>query len=168
MRVSALSLALAVAVAAPLLGQNGAGGRRGNPLLRQRIEQQFMTQARNTMGLSDEQAKNMQRVVNEYAQRRLALEQEEAQLRQTLNQNLRPGVAGNADTVGALVDAINVNRVKYAEAMRDEMRELGKVLTPIQLGQFQLQQDRLLQRISDLLQQRKGQVAPGGIPPDAP
>jgi hypothetical protein len=63
--------------------------------------------------------------------------------------------------VSHLVDAINVNRIAYAETFRDEMRDLTPVLTPVQRGLFQLSRDRLLARVKDLQQQRPGGLKAG-------
>ncbi len=149
---SALGFVLAVPAAAQKPGARAA-------LLRGRIEEQFARRMQAELGLSDETAVRMQRVVVTWATRRRALEGDERRLRQSLNLQLRPGVAANSDSVGAYVDELTANRVAYAQSFRDEMRDLTPILTPVQRGQFQLLRDRLLLRMQEVQQQQR---------PDAP
>lgn len=127
-------------------------------VLRGRIEEQFVRRMQAELGLGDENAARMQRVVTTWATRRRALEADERRLRQALNQQLRPGVAANGDSVGTYVDELTANRVAYAQSFRDEMRDLTPILTPVQRGQFQIMRDRLLLRMQEVQQQRP--VAP--------
>ncbi len=138
---------------APLAAQRAA---RPRAALVRDIEQIFMTQASREMGLTPAQEPPFRRVVETWAQKRAALESEEAQLRQSLSTQLTPGVAANPDSVTHDVDALNANRVAYAETFTGEMRDLTPILTPVQRGQFQMARDRLLQRIQQLQQQRAG------------
>lgn len=129
-------------------------------VLRGRIEEQFVRRMQVELGLSDETATRMQRVVTTWATRRRALEEEERRLRQALNLQLRPGVAANSDSVGTYVDELTANRVAYAQSFRDEMRELSPILTPVQRGQFQILRDRLLLRMQEVQQQQQRPIAP--------
>ncbi|MEO5798212.1 MAG: hypothetical protein ABIZ70_10675 [Gemmatimonadales bacterium] len=153
----ALAGALGVFLATPAAAQK-PGGRAA--LLRGRIEEQFARRMQTELGLSDETAGRMQRVVVTWATRRRALEEDERRLRQSLNLQLRPGVAANSDSVGAFVDELTANRVAYAQSFRDEMRDLTPILTPVQRGQFQLLRDRLLLRMQEVQQQQQRPVAP--------
>jgi hypothetical protein len=136
----------------------GPGPGARSALLRGRIEEQFVRRIQADMGLSDEATGRMQRVVTTWATRRRALEREEMRLRQALNGQLRPGVAANGDSVGSYVDALNENRVAYAQSFRDEMKELAPVLTPVQRGQFQQMRDRLMLRMEEV--QKQGKAPP--------
>lgn len=139
----------------PLCAQKlgpGPGGRAA--MLRGRVEDAFGRRMQQELGLSDDQAAKVQRVVTTWATRRRALEEQERRLRQSLNGQLRPGVAANPDSVGNYVDALNANRVAYAESFRDEMKDLTSLLSPVQRGQFQVLRDRVLARVQELQQQR--------------
>lgn len=120
------------------------------------IERVFIDQAVQQMGLTDDQATRFRRVEAQWGAKRAGLETEERQLQQALGHALTPGVAGNPDSVSRFVDALNENRVQYAESFRDEMHDLSTVLTPIQRGQFQLMRDRLLARVRQLQESRPG------------
>lgn len=164
-------LALIVATLGRPLAAQGRGQRgaqRGmipRQALVQQIDQLFLKRAVNVMALTDDQVPRFQRVVSTWGARRAGLEADERLLRQSLNAQLRPGIAANADSVGRLVDALNGNRVTYAETFRDEMRELTPILSPVQRGQFQILRDQLLQKVRDLQQQRAAGVGdPLGAP----
>lgn len=145
-------------VAVPLAAQAARPGARA-PDVRQRIVQILMNQARNTLALTDDQAPKLQRTVGDWAQRQLGLEQEEHLLRQTLEAQMRPGIAASTDSLPKLVYGISSNRVRQAQSLDDEIHQLGTFLTPVQLAQFQLIQERLLKNIRDL---PKGRA----LPPD--
>jgi hypothetical protein len=120
------------------------------------IEQVFMNQVSREMGLTAAQEAPFRRVELTWAQKRAVLETEERRLRGSLDLQLTPGVAANPDSVTYTVDALNANRVAYAETFTGEMRDLTPILTPVQRGQFQMARDRLLQKIQQLQQQRSG------------
>lgn len=141
---------LLLAVAASGASAQKPGARAA--MLRGRIEEQFVRRMQTELGLGDENAARMQRVVTTWATRRRALEEDERRLRQALNQQLRPGVAANGDSVATYVDELTANRVAYAQSFRDEMRDLTPILTPVQRGQFQMMRDRLLLRMQEVQQ----------------
>ena len=172
MRVISLVLVTFAVAASPALAQRGGRANR-TALLRRQVEQLFMQQARNQLGLSNDQVAKVQQVVGEFAGTRLQLDLTERALTTALRDQLRPGIAANGDSVATLVTALNANRVANAVSFQSEMTALSKVLTPVQLGQFQLLNDRLLERIRELQQQRPapaaggGGVMPGMPPPDS-
>jgi Spy/CpxP family protein refolding chaperone len=153
-------LASLVAVA-PLAGQ----GRQGPPpraaALRGQIEETFMRRATDELGLTEEQATKMSRIVMAAGERRRALEDEQRRTQQALDREFRPGVAANADSVTRMIDRLGQNRVDYAESFRAEMKELQSVLSPVQRGQYMKMRDRLLQRIRELQENR---ASPPGRP----
>jgi hypothetical protein len=153
-----VAILMSLLATAPVAAQRPGGQRPGaaRAALLQNIEQIFLNQVTSEMALTADQQPRFRRVVSVWAQKRAALEAEERQLRQSLKTELTPGVAANPDSVSRFVDALNANRVAYAESFRDEMRDLTPILNPVQRGQFQVRRDQLLQRIRDLQQQRPG------------
>jgi hypothetical protein len=141
---------------APMRAQTNPPAPRPRAAILRDINVTFLSQVTREMELSGDQGPRFQRVVSTWSQKRMTLEAEERRLRQALAGELRPGIAANPDSVSKFVDALNDNRVDYANSFRDEMRELVTILTPVQRGQFQVARDRLLQRIRDLQQQRQG------------
>lgn len=163
---------LALAVAALLLlvtpGSAQRAGRAGPPpavrqraVLIQEINRRLMNQARNQLALSPEQVPRFQRVVATYAQKRAALEAEEHRVRAALREQVKPGGAGNADSVSKLVDALNSNLARQTATFSDEMRDLGPILNPVQRGQWQVLRDRWLQQVRALQQQRPASDSSG-------
>ncbi|NOT07277.1 MAG: hypothetical protein HOP28_03640 [Gemmatimonadales bacterium] len=136
--------------------------------LRGQIEQRFGEALKEQLGLTDEQATRLRMTLAALAVRRRGMEQEERTLRQALGAQLRPGIAANPDSVGKLVDALTAKRVEYALTFKDEMRELAAVLTPVQRGQYFLARERLMQRVQDLMDQRRAQRDPPARVPRRP
>lgn len=130
--------------------------------LRQQLELRFANQVRQQLGLTDEQEPKVREIMSRYAQQRRAMEVEERAARQALNHQLRPGIAADGDSVTKLVDRITEGRVVYMQLMRDELRDLGAVLNPVQRGQLFFLRDRILQRAQELREQRPN--PPGGRP----
>ena len=159
-------------VALPLAAQRGRGGvgggggggrlRPADALVHQRVVQILMNQARNTLQLSEDQMPKVQRVVSGWAQQQLLLEQEERLMRESLDTQMRPGVAATIDSLPRLVYGISANRIRQAQSLDEETHQLGTILSPLQLAQFQLIQERLLKNIRDLPRNR--QPPPGENP----
>jgi hypothetical protein len=154
-RVNA-AMIVSLFVVTPLVAQRQGNQRPARAALVRNIEEIFLNRVSRVMALTPEQQPRFQRVVLAWAQKRASLEIEEHQLRQALNRELTPGVAANPDSVSRFVDALNANRVAYAESFRDEMRELTPILNAVQRGQFQVARDQLLQKVRELQQQRAG------------
>ena len=164
-----LALVGSLLAAAPMAAQRGGQRaaqqqppRQRAALLRE-IQIRFMNQARNQMRLTPEQWPRFQRVAVSWAQKRAVLEDHEQRLVLALRDQYRIGVAANPDSVPRYVDDLNITRSQIAETFRDEMRELTPILTPVQLGQFQVLRDRQLQVIRELQQKR-----PAGEPDPQP
>ena len=129
--------------------------------LRQMIEQRFAQRVKEALGLNEDQAAKMRGVQATIAEKRRMLEMQERQLRMALGDQLRPGIAANADSVSKLVNALTAQRIAFAQTFQDEMRELTTFLTPVQRGQYLLMRDRLMMQIEELRRQMQQQ---GGRP----
>lgn len=151
-----------------LLAQQDSGGQ--DPVraqrLRRLIEEKFAERLTVELRLSDEQATKVRAILATWATKRRAMERDDRQLRQQLGAQMRPGVAANPDSVNRVVDALANGRIAYAETFRDEWKELGTVLTPVQRGQYVLMRDRLMQRVQQVVAERRAQV--GGLRRQAP
>jgi hypothetical protein len=129
--------------------------------LRQMIEQRFTERVKEALGLTDDQAARMRGVQAMVAEKRRMLEMQERQVRMALGNQLRPGIAANADSVAKLVNALTAQRVAFAQTFQDEMRELSTFLTPVQRGQYLLMRDRLMMQIEELRRSTQQQMRPG-------
>lgn len=125
--------------------------------LEQQIRRRFAQVVRNRLGLSDSQMVQLMATNRRFADRRRALAGREAEVRQALRQEMRPGVAGDQHRVSALMDslfALQRDRLNLAE---EEQRDLAAYLTPVQRVQFYALQEALRKRLE--------QVQRGATPP---
>ena len=128
--------------------------------LRQQIELRFGERLSEELGLTDGQSVKVRGVLATWAVKRRNLEREDCQLRTELSAAMRPGVAANDQAVSRLVDAILATRGALVQTYRDEMAELGTVLSPVQRAQYLLLRDRFLQRAQELRQERQVEGRP--------
>ena len=123
----------------------------------QTIERRFWARVVEDLGLNNGQATRLRATVREYSQRRRELERREGELKQALARQLRPGIAADQDSVAKLTNAFLDIRVEYAQSFRDEHRDVGSYLNPVQQAQLLVVRERLMQRIRAIQQERVGQ-----------
>lgn len=128
------------------------GGRAGQ--LRHQIEDRFAARVQEELGLTDQQASRMREVVGGYFLKRRRLEIEERRLRQSLAGELRPGVAANKENVARTTGQLLDLKVRYAQTYKEEVGDLSGFLDPVQVAQFLILRERLLDRIREALDAR--------------
>lgn len=116
-------------------------------VLRQRIADRFAARVQEELGLTDPQASRMRDVVGGYFVKRRNMEAEERRLRQALAGELRPGVAANKEKVARLTNELLDGKIRYTQSYKDEVRDLSAFLDPVQVAQFLVLRERLLDRI---------------------
>ncbi|HSM15988.1 MAG TPA: hypothetical protein VK845_03185 [Gemmatimonadales bacterium] len=141
----------------PGAAQQGArpGAQRAQMI--QTIERRFWARVVEDLGLNNDQATRLRATVRDYSQRRRELERREGELKQALARQLRPGIAADQDSVAKLTNAFLDIRVAYAQSFRDEHRDVGSYLNPVQQAQLLVVRERLMQRIRAIQQERVGQ-----------
>jgi len=149
-----LGVAAVLVVPSIAAAQGGGGGRPNAERLRQMVEERFAAQIQAELALTDDQAVRMRRILAASAERRRGMERDERAAQQALREQLRPGVAAQVDSLTRLLDRLTTLRVAFAQAAKDEMQELGAVLTPVQQAQFLLIRDRMMSRAQDVRMQR--------------
>ena len=142
---------------APVVAQQGAAQGRQRAQMLQAIERRFWSRVVEDLGLRGDQASRLRETVREFSQRRRELERTERELKQALARQLRPGIAADQDSVARLTDALLQLKVDYAGTFREEHREVGSYLNPVQQAQLLIVRERLMQRIRGIQQQRDGQ-----------
>lgn len=157
-QAGALALAAALLVVPAVATAQGGGGRPNAERLREMVEERFAAQMQAELSLTDEQSGRVRRILAASAERRRGMEREERAAQAALRDQLRPGVAAQTDSLTRLLDKLTTIRISFAQAAKDEMRELGTVLTPVQQAQFLLLRDRMMSRAQDVRMQRP----PGG------
>lgn len=144
MRRPLLVLATLLCTTGRLLAQEDAGDPG---VLRQRIADRFAARVQEELGLSDQQASRMRDVVGGYFVKRRNMEAEERRVRQALAGELRPGVAANKENVARLTNQLLDGKIRYTQSFKDEVRDLSAFLDPVQVAQFLVLRERLLDRI---------------------
>ena len=147
----------------------GVGGGQRAEQLRAMIEERFAQRVKFELGLTDQQMDKLLVAMRADRDRRLHLRDREVDLRQAINEQMRPGVAANQDSLSRLQDALVQNHVARAQLEQQNERELAQFLTPVQRARLQQMRQMLLQRIETIRQGRFRQPAarPGlrGQPP---
>ncbi len=147
-----LCLLLLAAAAGPLRAQEGTPHRRE---LRDRIEHRFAERVRAELALTDEQAAKLRAVAQENGARRRELRRRERALTGALDDQLRAGGSVDQDSVARLTRELLDLRVEYAESWRAEMGKLS-FLTPVQRARLMVMRDRLLHRVHEMREERRG------------
>ena len=153
------SLLLAVVLtlgAGPLWSQQQGPVRPGREELRRRVDERFTTRVREELGLTEQQGAKLRETATTFAGRRRELEARERTVRSALENQLRPGIAANRDSVARLTDALVDMRTAYAQSFRDEHREISKFLDPVQRAQLYMMRERLMRRVHEVRGERFG------------
>jgi len=159
MRIAVVAVGLAVLGVVPARAQDSAlddGERAG--VLRQAIVDRFSARVQEELGLNEQQASRMRDVVGSYFVKRRGMETDERRLRQAMAAELRPGVAANKEQVARLTDQLLALRIRYAQSYRDEVKDLSGFLDPVQVAQYLILRERLLDRIREIQQSRQDQA----------
>jgi Spy/CpxP family protein refolding chaperone len=154
MRRLVLCAVLLAVSAGPLLAQADSGPTRG-PRVRERIEHRFAERLRHELDLTDEQAARLREVAQENGRRRRELRLRERTLRAALEEQLREEAKADQDSVLRLTDDLLALRVEYAESWRQEMGDLD-FLTPAQRARLMVLRERLLHRVHEMREARRG------------
>jgi hypothetical protein len=128
--------------------------------LRREVERRFGERVRMELALSDRQMEQLRDHQGTFMRQRRALLLRQRDLRLALQQQMRPGVAADADSVGRLNDALRENRGRIFALEQDEEAKLSEFLTPVQVAQYRQLRERFLERVNEL--RRRGGPGPVG------
>jgi len=162
MRTPWIWLLLAAGVTTGALAQDDApvADTTGAELLRTEIERRFAQRLQADLELTSEQMTKLRATQDRIGPRRRALRRQEFGYRLALQQQMRPGVAANDDSVKAYMDGLQRVRGEQVALDQDEDRELSRYLTPVQRARFHMMRTRLLQRANELRRERQGRMGP--------
>jgi Spy/CpxP family protein refolding chaperone len=149
-----LSLLLLTGAAAPLLAQQ-PDTQPGGPALRERVERRFSERIKEELSLTDEQVVKLKEVAKENGSRRRELRRRERALYAAIDQQLEAGEKADQDSVARMTREMLDLRVEYAQSLRDEMGKLT-FLTPVQRAKLMAMRDRLLHRVHEMREDRRG------------
>jgi hypothetical protein len=125
--------------------------------LRAEVERRFAEHVRRELGLSDEQATKLAATQERFRERRQALMRRQRERRMALDDQMRPGVAADPDSVRKLMDALQTGRAELLRLEQDEDREMAAYLTPVQRARFETMRQRFADRVRDV---RRGERGP--------
>ena len=149
-----VSLILLTGAAAPLLAQQ-PDTQPGGPALRERVERRFSERIKEELSLTDEQVVKLKEVAKENGSRRRELRRRERALYAAIDQQLVAGEEADQDSVARMTSEMLDLRVEYAQSLRDEMGKLT-FLTPVQRAKLMAMRDRLLHRVHEMREDRRG------------
>jgi len=146
----------------PGMGRRGAFRQPRAQQLRMQIEERFGQRVQTELGLTDQQMDRVRAAERNSRDRHQALADREQDLRRAVGEQLKPGVAANADSLSRLLDAIAQNHVSRAQEEQQEMRDLAQFLTPVQRARLLIMRQALMQRVQAIREGRWS--APAGRP----
>ena len=136
------------------MGPRGAFRQQRAQQLRMQIEQRFGQRVQTELGLTDQQMDRLRAAERSSRDRHLALQDHEQDLRRAVGEQLKPGVAANADSLSRLLDAIAQNHVARAQEEQQELRDLAQFLTPVQRARLLIMRQALMQRVEAIREGR--------------
>jgi hypothetical protein len=122
--------------------------------LRMQIEQRFGQLVQMELGLTDQQMDRLRQAQRSSRDHRLQLQDREQDLRRAVGEQLKPGVAANADSLSKLLDGIAANHVARAQEEQQEIRDLAQFLTPVQRARLLIMRQQLQQRVQAIREGR--------------
>ncbi len=144
MRKAILALLL-IFVTGPLAAQEQ--GPPARDALRRQVLDRFMQNFIQQAGLDDEQRVEFQQTTQRQFGERVQQQRRRRQLVRALDEQLRPGVAANPDSVTALLESLVVVGEEMAAAVRTHQEEYAAFLTPVQHGLFVIHYERFQRQI---------------------
>ena len=143
---------LLIFVTGPLAAQDQ--GPPAREALRRQVLERFMQNFIEQAGLDDEQRAEFQRTTQRHFGERIQQQRRRRQLVRALDEQMRPGVAANPDSVIALLESFVVVGEEMAATVRTHQDEYAAFLTPVQRGLFVIHYERF-QRQIEAVQRRQ-------------
>lgn len=138
----------------PGQGPGMMGGGQRIEQLRAMIEERFAQRVKTELALDDPQMERLRAAWRADRDRRLHLNDREMDLRGAINEQMKPGVAANQDSLSRLQDALVQNHLARAQSEQQFQRDLAQFLSPVQRTRLQYMQQMLMQRIQTIREGR--------------
>jgi hypothetical protein len=160
MTVKRLWLALVVAAAPSLAAQQPDSGVQDDSArienLRQEIQQRYSARAHEVLGLSPAQAAKFDTTQERAWAQRRDLMLQRRRINVALQNQMQPGRAANADSVGRLLDARHRVNESLLRVDDQEDREMAGYLTPVQRAQYQTFRGKFRERMGEAMRHQQG------------
>jgi Spy/CpxP family protein refolding chaperone len=143
--------------AGPVAAQQGAGPVR--EALRRQVMERFIQNFVQQAGLTEEQRQQFGETAQRHFRQRQEIQQRRGALLRALDEQLRPGVAADPDSVETLLESIVAVGEAMATEARAEQEEYAAFLSPVQRGLLVLHFERFQRQLENI--QRRQQRVPG-------
>ncbi len=130
-------------------------GQRQRMQLQQRVMERQMQNFRSQAGLTDQQFARFREVASRSSEARQASIEREREVWRALEGQLRPGIAADADSVSALLDALVQVQADRVERARSDQAAYAEFLTPVQRAMLTVMTQRLQQNIEEIMRRRR-------------
>lgn len=128
----------------------------GREALRQTVVERFVRNFSQQAGLSEEQRAEFRQTLQQQFRNRQQLGQRRMQLLRAMEEQMRPGVAADQDSVSGLLESLVQLEEETAASRRSEQEAYGAFLTPVQRALLVISYERLQRQIQNI-QRRQGQ-----------
>ena len=166
----ALLMALSMAAATTLAAQNPAdSGMAGDSArlegLRAEVRDRFRARAHELLGLNADQAVRFDSALSRAWAERTQDMMSRRRINMALQEQMRPGVAANSDSVSKLLDARQRVTQSLFQVDDREDREMAGFLNPVQRAQYQEFRQRFRERIAEAVRNNRGGMMRPGLRP---
>jgi hypothetical protein len=155
----------AMPLASPLAAQQSVSGN-APPMARDSLESRVrlrMAQIVKTqLGLTDRQVRQLMVTNRRFEARRVALFQEEREVRNALRDEIESGDTTRQVQVSALLDRMLQMQRDRLALLESEQKELATFLTPVQRARYFGLEEQIRRRVMDLRDQGPPDGGPGG------
>jgi hypothetical protein len=150
-------LAIVVLMGSAEAQEQTAAQRR---VLQRQVIERLLQNVRVQAGLNDEQFDRYQEIARRSLTERSEIQRQERLLWRALEDQMRPGVAADADSVSVLIDMLTAIPERRVELVRTEQLQYAEFLTPVQRAQLLLIHRRFENNIQQIVQRRRP-IRPG-------
>ncbi len=159
MRIFVVAAAMAALTVTAVSAQQ-PGRRQGQ--LQQQVVQRLMQNFRAQAGLADQEYEQFREVITRSFTQRTEIQLRERSLWVALDDQMRPGVAADTDSLSKIMDSLIDVQSELVELQRRDQQEYAEFLTPVQRAQLMLTTRRLQNNIQGIMLRRGQPVIPPG------
>jgi len=130
--------------------------------LQQQVVQRLMQNFRAQAGLTDGEYEQFREVITRSFTQRAEIQLRERSLWTALDDQMRPGVAADVDSLNRVMDSLIDVQSELVELQRQDQEQYARFLTPVQRAQLMLTTRRLQNNIQGIMQRRGQPIRPPG------
>jgi len=130
-------------------------------MVRQRMAQVVRTQ----LGLNDDQMRRLQTTNRRYERQRIALVEQEREVRLGLRDEIESGDTTRSAQVAALLDRMMAIQRQRLALLEEEQKELATFLTPVQRARYFGMEAQIRRRVMEMREQGMRRGTDGGRRP---